>query len=63
MPLTPINPEVLAFSQPLPEARRQRDECECPEPERKEKRPSRVVATIKSFARRMSQNSLDNLRR
>lgn len=63
-PLTRVNPQVLSFAQPQPQPRTQRDECECPEPdEEREKRPSNVVARIKGFARRMSQNSLDNLRK
>jgi hypothetical protein len=44
----------------------QTQKCECPDPEEereRNRRPSNVVARIKSFARRMSQNSLDNLKR
>jgi hypothetical protein len=57
---------VLQLAQnplPIPRAQAKRDECECPEPERREPNPSNVVARIKAFARRMSQNSLDNLKR
>lgn len=60
-PLTPNNGAVV---QRLSLAQEQRDEeCECEEPEKPKPRPSQIVATIKTFARRMSQNSLDNLKR
>jgi len=59
VPLTPVEPAALPFAQPQPQT--QRDDCECEDPERKRKRPSNVIARVKGFARRMSQNSLDNL--
>jgi hypothetical protein len=58
--LTEIVTDLLPL--PEPELEPERDECECEEPQRKRKRPSSTVATIKSFARRMSQASLDNLK-
>lgn len=51
LPLTATNDAVL---QPP------RDQCRC---ERPTPRPSNKVPTVKSYKRRMSQNSLDNLRR
>jgi len=58
--LTPVSQPVLQLAL-NPQAAR---ECECPEPEdkRSDPRPSNVIAKVKAFARRMSQNSLDNLR-
>jgi hypothetical protein len=57
--LTPVTQPVLQLA-----LNPQTQKCECPEPEseRAEPRPSRIVAQVKAFARRMSQNSLDNLR-
>ena len=62
--LTTPNTLALASAQPT---RQQREECckcedEDEEKEKKTPRPSSVVASVKAFARRMSQNSLDNLR-
>jgi hypothetical protein len=58
--LTPVTQPVLQLAaQPALQG-----DCKCPEPEaeRKHPRPSRIVAKVKAFTRRMSQNSLDNLR-
>jgi hypothetical protein len=55
-PLTPLNAAQLALNS-------RTDECECRDPEGREPNPSNVVASVRSFARRMSQNSLDNLRK
>lgn len=63
--LTPLGQGALPFAQPLASRVRTRDkeeECKCDEEEPKERRPSRVVAAVRAFRRRMSQNSLDNLR-
>lgn len=57
-PLTTIDAGALPW--PLLEPARERDRCRCDNPE---PNPSDVVARVKNFARRMSQNSLDNLRR
>jgi hypothetical protein len=58
-PLTRLNIDPLPFLDPQPDD----DACrECEEDRDRRRRPSNVVAAIKSFRRRMSQNSLDNLR-
>lgn len=57
-PLTGINADALPLARLNP--RRKRDECECNE---NEPRPSSVVAKVRQFSRRMSQWSLDNLKR
>jgi len=62
-PLTPLIPGELRLST-SPQQRA--EECKCEETEEEKearRRPSRVIAQVKSFARRMSLNSLDNLRR
>lgn len=60
-PLTPMQPAALGFAQPATTR-----ECECEEETEEEKeanrRPSNVVARVRTFERRMSENSLDNLR-
>lgn len=72
--LTPINtpsvglqPIAALTPQGFRSQRRQRDcECEPTEEEKEDERErsrSNVVAKVKSFSRRMSQNSLDNLKR
>lgn len=67
--LTPINAPALGFlSQTAPRARRRDDECKCEETEEEKedervRSRSNVVAQVKTFRRRMSQNSLDNLRK
>ncbi len=62
--LTPFSAAALPFSQPA--TRRRQEECRCEESEeeaeeRRELNASNVVAQVKPFTRRMSQNSLDNL--
>jgi len=52
---------VLPFATPQPQPKTQRDRCE--EDKRRRRRPSSVVAKVKQFTRRMSQWSLDNLKR
>lgn len=65
--LTPVQPTALGLSQAVtPQTRR--DECVCEETEeekeeKRERNRSNVVARVKAFSRRMSQNSLDNLRK
>ena len=61
--LTPLQAAALPFAQLAPQAQ------ECREPETKEEREERrernasnVVASVRTYRRRMSQNSLDNLR-
>lgn len=70
--LTPIQGTALGFAaQPstVPQSRRSRQrDCECEETEEekeeeRERSRSNVVAKVKPYNRRMSQNSLDNLRR
>ena len=60
--LTPLAATQLGFAQ-FDRQRTRDDECECEDPEKREPNPSSVVARVKNFARRMSQNSLDNLRK
>lgn len=61
-PLTPLNVDPLQFAQnPQPQPARERDRCE--EARERRRRPSSIVAKVKAYGRRMSQNSLDNLRR
>jgi hypothetical protein len=50
---------VLTLPQPAP--KRERD-CDC-EPRRRRKRPSSKIANVRPYSRRMSQYSLDNLRK
>jgi len=64
--LTPLTSPALPFAQPA--TRRRQDEPECREDEteeeaeeRREANASNVIADVKSYRRRMSQNSLDNL--
>lgn len=57
--LTPLNAMPLQFAQ----TGTRQDECKCDEDdERPEPRPSNVVAQVKGYRRRMSLNSLENLR-
>lgn len=58
-PLTRFNLDPLPFLNPQPDS--ERDRCE-DERERRRK-PSNVIARVKAYSRRMSQWSLDNLRR
>lgn len=66
--LTPINAPALPFAQPFTEPSRRTKECRCEDEteeeaeERRERNASSVVAEVKTYRRRMSQNSLDNLR-
>jgi hypothetical protein len=57
--LTPINATPLSFAQPGTRT----DECRCEDEEKEERelRPSNVIAEVRSFRRRMSLNSLENL--
>jgi len=57
------SPLTRANLNPLSLAQTQADECECRDPDEREPNPSNVVAQVKNFARRMSQNSIDNLRK
>lgn len=54
-----------AFAEPatLTPRRTSERDCRCPKPRKKRANPSRTVAQVKPFSRRMSRNSLDNLRR
>lgn len=66
-PLTPDNALALTLQPQATGQRRGRreKECECEETEEEKelnRRPSSVLAKVKAFTRRMSQNSLDNLR-
>lgn len=56
--LTRSEPRPLSLTEPPIE----RDDCKC-ETRRRPKRPSNKIASVTPFRRRMSQNSLDNLRR
>jgi hypothetical protein len=61
-PLTRLMDPALGLQQ---QARTREEECKCEETEEEKeqnRRPSNVLAKVKSFTRRMSQNSLDNLR-
>jgi len=65
VPLTQLQQQGLRFAadQGMPQQRRSRDrdrECRC---EKNPPAPSSKVASVKAFRRRMSQHSLDNLRR
>lgn len=63
-PLTPVMPSQLASLQLQPNPSPERDEdeeCECPD--KNPPRPSSKVARVKAFARRMSEWSLENLKR
>lgn len=62
--LTTSQPVALSLAQAVSNPARKK-ECECEETEEEKeerRRPSSKVATVKTFSRRMSQNSLDNLR-
>jgi len=66
-PLTPANALALSLNPQATGTRRRnrQKDCECEETEEEKKaraRPSSKIATVKTFRRRMSQNSLDNLR-
>jgi hypothetical protein len=61
-PLGLTNPNALALGSAQRQRREECCKCEDEEEEKKMPRPSSVVAKVKAFARRMSQNSLDNLR-
>jgi len=54
-PLTLLNPA------PLPFAEEELDRCR--EAAKRRARPSNKIAAVKPYQRRMSQNSIDNLRR
>lgn len=63
-PLTPINNAMPFFNpqpalQPQLDEEEDEDECDCSV----EPNPSNITARVKAFARRMSQTSLDNLKR
>lgn len=59
-PLTPLNTQPLSLAA---QTGTREDECKCEdEDEAREYRPSNVVAEVKPFRRRMSLNSLENLR-
>lgn len=60
-PLTGLNADPLPFARLNPEANQDEDRCRCDD--ELEPNPSNVIASVRGFARRMSQNSLDNLRR
>lgn len=64
VPLTPDNASVLRFAQ-QPEARtpRERERDRCEEEREQRRRPSGVIAAVKSYRRRMSEWSLENLKR
>jgi len=63
-PLTPLNPDPLFSPQPQPMADLDEDECNCDDGKKgKKRRPSDVIATVRSSRRRMSENSLENLRK
>jgi hypothetical protein len=57
-PLTRFNADPLPFLNPKRARERDRDRCKEPTPN-----PSNVIAKVKAYGRRMSKNSLDNLRR
>jgi hypothetical protein len=63
-PLTPANAIALSLNPQATGTRRKtkEDECNCEEEKEARRRPSSKVATVKTYRRRMSQNSLDNLR-
>lgn len=66
-PLTPDNALALSLNPQATGTRRRnrQKDCECEETEEEKKarsRPSSKIASVKPFKRRMSQNSLDNLR-
>lgn len=63
--LTALNDAALGLRPRDLARRREEEECKCEETEEEKelnRRPSSVLAKVKSFTRRMSQNSLDNLR-
>jgi len=57
VPLPELAP--LSFSSPSSPS----NDCECPPGRKRPKRPSNVIARVTEYARRLSQNSLDNLKR
>jgi hypothetical protein len=59
--LTPPNPGLLPFGEPLPQTAR--DRCRCKDCRKHNRKPSKVTAAVKTFKRVMSQWSLDNLNR
>lgn len=67
--LTDLNTRALGFASTVPQTARARDEeCVCEkteeeEEEDRERNRSNVVAQVKTYRRRMSQNSLDNLKK
>lgn len=66
--LTPLEGAALPFASAQPQTRRREDECRCEDEteeeaeERRESTASNVFAEVRTFRRRMSQNSLDNLK-
>ena len=67
LPLPDLIPDLtrsnaLPLSSAQPQSRTEECKCEDEEEEGKEPRPSNVVATVRGFRRRMSLNSLENLR-
>jgi hypothetical protein len=63
--LTTPNPQGVASIQPAlnPQPQPQTEEDRCREDRERRRKPSNVIAKVKNFSRRMSQWSLDNLRR
>lgn len=63
-PLTPDNALRLSLNPQATGTRRKQkeDECNCEEQKEARRRPSSKIAAVKAYRRRMSQNSLDNLR-
>ncbi len=64
--LTSLNPLPLPSGQGFlaPQTPTDQDECrKCEERKKQRRRPSNVIADVGKFKRRMSQNSLDNLKR
>jgi len=62
--LTPDNALRLSLNPQATGTRRRtkEKECNCEEEKEARRRPSSKVAAVKAYRRRMSQNSLDNLR-
>lgn len=72
MPSAPAAPPTVdvatltSFNTPSVGLRQRRQRCKCPKcekPKKPRKAPSNVIAQVKNFTRRMSRNSLKNLRR
>ena len=62
-PLTRLNEQPVPFPEPLPQLQPQTESCrQCEDERKRRRRPSNVIASVKAFGRRMSRNSLDNLR-